>query len=357
MAKYEQLYSQLRDEIITLSPGDAFPSLRTLMKSYSVSQATVSKATEKLFSEGFLHKVAGREMVVTDEVCKYKSGAPPIICLAIPHWQSDWNSTVEHDFFEQQSALGYELEVVHYDWHRKVIHELPQKKIDGLVVIPSAGMISADEIKALDNFDLPYVLFARHLSGLSVNCVSADNRHFGAIAANHLIELGHKSIAVIITQPRFESIDERIDGFRSMCELRGVDFVEVDCDVSDGDYAVEKVYQKFSRMLAGGSLIFTGAMTMCQDSCAAIYRAFYENNRTIPDDLNLIGVGSHRLYDYFYPPLTSLGASVSEMVKTAVDILIPRGTGDDTRGIVQKQIKPILNIQGSTSRYIESSKA
>ncbi|MBN2641786.1 MAG: substrate-binding domain-containing protein [Victivallales bacterium] len=349
MSKYEQLYQDLKSEIIKCSPGAAFPSMRTIMKDYLVSQSTVTKATEMLFKNGFLQKIAGKEMIITDEVCKYKKGAAPVIGLALPHWQSDWNTRIEHCFYENKVNLGYELEVLHYDWHNKIITELPPTKIDGLVVIPSAGMISADEIKVLDHFNIPYLLFSRHLSGLAVNCVSADNRHSGAIAANHLIELGHRSIAAIITQPRVETIEERIDGFKSMCELRGIKFTTFDCEVSDGDYCPEKVYQKFTKRLRTGSLEFSGAMAMCQESCMAIYRAFHENNMKIPDDLSLIGIGGGEIYSYLCPPLTSLVTSTFEMVKEASNILKFKISNPENKDIIQKQIKPNIIVRQSTS--------
>ena len=85
--KYDTLYQELKEDLIELSPGDSFPAVRTIMKEHAVSQATVTMATERLFNEGLLLKAVGKGMMVTEEVLKYKKGAKPIICLAIPHWR------------------------------------------------------------------------------------------------------------------------------------------------------------------------------------------------------------------------------------------------------------------------------
>ena len=90
MTKSDRLYGELKNRIIGCEPGSAFYSFRTIMNDYSVSQATVTAATRRLIDEGLLKPNTGKEMEITDEVLKYRQDAPPVVCLAMPHWQSDW---------------------------------------------------------------------------------------------------------------------------------------------------------------------------------------------------------------------------------------------------------------------------
>ena len=135
MTKSDRLYGELKNRIIGCEPGSAFYSFRTIMNDYSVSQATVTAATRRLIDEGLLKPNTGKEMEITDEVLKYRQDAPPVVCLAMPHWQSDWYTFIEHHFFDLASELGYQLEVLRYDWRVGDPESLPQTKIDALVLV------------------------------------------------------------------------------------------------------------------------------------------------------------------------------------------------------------------------------
>ena len=198
MTKSDRLYGELKNRIIGCEPGSAFYSFRTIMNDYSVSQATVTAATRRLINKGLLKPNTGKEMEITDEVLKYRQDAPPVVCLAMPHWQSDWYTFIEHHFFDLASELGYQLEVLRYDWRVGAPESLPQTKIDALVLVADSQKLTAENIRRMNQYRLPYVIFARDLAGIAVNCVGLDNEYAGAKAAHHLIELGHRSLAVAV---------------------------------------------------------------------------------------------------------------------------------------------------------------
>lgn len=57
---------------------------------------------------------------------------------------------VEQCFMEQVNRLGYELEIVHYDWKLRELRELGLPKLDGLVVMTGGAYITGDGINFLD---------------------------------------------------------------------------------------------------------------------------------------------------------------------------------------------------------------
>ena len=177
MTKSDRLYGELKNRIIGCEPGSAFYSFRTIMNDYSVSQATVTAATRRLIDEGLLKPNTGKEMEITDEVLKYRQDAPPVVCLAMPHWQSDWYTFIEHHFFDLASELGYQLEVLRYDWRVGAPESLPQTKIDALVLVADSQKLTAENIRRMNQYRLPYVIFARDLAGIAVNCVGLDNEY------------------------------------------------------------------------------------------------------------------------------------------------------------------------------------
>ncbi|NCC69136.1 MAG: GntR family transcriptional regulator, partial [Clostridia bacterium] len=242
MSKADTLYETLKRKVLTGRPGQSFVSFRNIMSDYSVSQVTVSKATQRLLEEGLLKKHTGKEMEITAEVLRHRHTSPPVICLALPLWQSNWYDMIENNFHRLANPLGYELEVIRYNWESKVPATLPETRVDGLALITDAQMLSANDLKTISDFQLPFVLFDRNLSGMAVNCVSSDDEYAGARAAHCLIELGHQSLAVVISEPKSESVTDRIKGFRQFCELHSINAEIIDCGIVNGDFGVNKVY-------------------------------------------------------------------------------------------------------------------
>ena len=86
MNKSEQLYCELKGQLVARAPGSTFRTVRSIMDDFDVSQATVSSAIQRLTEEGLLRKNGRRSMEVTDAVLRYRKGAKPVYCLAIPRW-------------------------------------------------------------------------------------------------------------------------------------------------------------------------------------------------------------------------------------------------------------------------------
>lgn len=59
---YEQIYSQIKNEIIcgSLKEGDPLPSIRGLAKDLRISVITTKRAYDELEHEGFIYTVAGK---------------------------------------------------------------------------------------------------------------------------------------------------------------------------------------------------------------------------------------------------------------------------------------------------------
>ena len=349
MTKANQLYENLKTRVLGGVPGQPFVSFRTIMRDYSVSQATVTKATQKLVDEGLLKKNAGREMEITEEVLKHCSGAAPVICLALPHWQSEWYALIEHHFFDMADKLNYELEVLRYDWRLKIPHQLPQNKIDAMVLVTDGQMFTSEQLLRLEEAKVPFVIFGRNLSSFAVHCVHANDEYGGAKAAHHLVSLGHRSLAVLVSEPKSEGMTNRIKGFRQFCELNSIDSEIIDCGIVNGDFVPEKVYTTLKKRFSSGRPSFTGLFTLSEISSFGIYRACHETGLRLPQDLSVISVGQPWQADYMEPPLTTIGSDVSAMVRETVRIL----TGPEANGpnFVHRMLRPFLTRRGSTMAH------
>ena len=154
MNKSEQLYCDLKEQLVSCEPGSSFLTVRSIMDDFAVSQATVSHAIQRLTEEGLLRRNGRRSMEVTEAVLRYRQGAKPVYCLAVPRWPSEYYNMIEQCFMAQTEQLGYELEVVRYDWRERVPHELKLAKVDGLVIVSSAT-ITGKDVSDMDALGIP----------------------------------------------------------------------------------------------------------------------------------------------------------------------------------------------------------
>lgn len=326
------LYEKLKAEAVLLSPGDSFASVRSIMKKYSVSQATVSIAMQRLVDEELLEKFRGKEAIVTEHILRYKTNAKMVICLAQPQWASEWLFTVENTFCSLADELNYELKVLRYPWRDVVPRALPAYKIDHMILMPACDLLSTEHQVVLNSLKVPITLFATTAPGLAFDYVGTDSEFNGASAANHLIELGHRHVAVVRAEPNGQVISDRLNGFVKMCELRNIACDVIDCGIVSGDDSMEKTYVGMRALLAGKKPDFTGIFVLSTTSVVSVLKALFERGYSVPADFSVLTVGYNRLMNYLHPSITHSEDSLERMARAAIEqIRAPRAEGEVKR--------------------------
>lgn len=100
------------------------------------------------------------------------------------------------------------------------------KNVDGIIICPVQK--SGDNIKFLIESGIPFTLAGRHFDGIDTNYVVCDDRHGGYLAAEHLINKGHRSIAVFNAPLYISSSMERLDGIRQVFGEKGIELRDED---------------------------------------------------------------------------------------------------------------------------------
>jgi LacI family transcriptional regulator len=98
-------------------------------------------------------------------------------------------------------------------------------RVDG-VIIAAAGDGSRKNLELLDSFEIPYVLVDRKVDGVQADVVTGDSRMGAFQLVKHLIDLGHRDIAMITGFLTTSTARERRDGYRRALEEHGIPFRE-----------------------------------------------------------------------------------------------------------------------------------
>jgi len=94
---------------------------------------------------------------------------------------------------------------------KKLVTLLFNRRVDGFIIVPAGE--EKEHIEFLLQRDIPVVLLDRRVNGLQLDAVLADNRGGAKNLTEHLINLGHKRIAIITGSLNFSTGKERLDGY------------------------------------------------------------------------------------------------------------------------------------------------
>lgn len=195
------------------------------------------------------------------------------------------------------------------------LRALMSRRVDGLVLI--GGNIPPEQLTELCG-SLPTVVVARELPAEHHKCVYMDNVEGGYRATKHLIEQGHRDIAIVTGISGHPDAYERHEGYKKALVEAGI---EPDPElVAEGDFlsesglaAVESLLakkKKFTAIFAGNDMMAFGARL-----------ALHRRNLRVPEDVSIIGFDDQAEAAFMTPPLTTIlqpgrqmGAHASEAV-------------------------------------------
>ncbi|MFG1707839.1 LacI family DNA-binding transcriptional regulator [Nonomuraea sp. M3C6] len=230
----------------------------------------------------------------------------------------------------EQVARDHHLAVVLSELQHR--HTPGRGWIEGVLSRRPTGVIAVfsglDEAQReqLATRDIPLVLLdPTGDPGHQVPSVGAGNWSGGLSATRHLLQLGHRRIA-IITGPGYAlSSRARLDGYRTALDTAGL---PVDPElIRQGDFLIEGGMAQAHRLLRLPDP--PTAIFACNDGQAiGVYQAAHELGLRIPDDLSVIGFDDLPPTRWAVPPLTTIRQPLTEMAVAATIMLVKLAQGE-----------------------------
>jgi LacI family transcriptional regulator len=344
-SKYETVADNLKKRLLGLEPGTRLPSIRRLVKETGVSQFTVSRAMELLEEEGLVMRRSALGIYSSFQpgsAAKYtQMGKRRILILNIDGGVSGLTGLLRTVLSER----GFLAQVHGYDLADSPERWLPRIQFDGVVFF---GSCPPELVAVVKKRNLPFVTQGLQNYHLEADNTCGDERLGGAIVAKHLIELGHRQIAVLMNEPD-ESPDnhERLKGFINQCHLSGVEPGILDCRMRWGDDGRKKSKELLEAELAKGAFPYTALFAISDPGAASALQVFYQHKIRVPEQVSVVGCDDRPEAAYLCPALTTLAFNLRDRVNAVADILEQRFAGDSATRI-RKSFEPFLIIRDST---------
>jgi len=240
--------------------------------------------------------------------------------------------------------LGYNVYVCSTDYdpviEERSIAVLRRQRVDGIVCI--SGFENADGVRRLASEPFPVAVVARDFDELDIDVVAADDVMGGYLAGSHLLELGHRDIAVLARNVR--SNRDRVRGFRMALERNGVASREPIDFVDAG--SIESGKARALGDLSGRSP--PTAIFACNEMLAiGAIEAVEERGMSVPEDISVVSYDGSLLATIARPALTTIAQPTMQIGERAVDWLDLRIRGERSAG-AKLLLPPRLVVRNST---------
>ena len=301
------------------------PTIRDVARLAGVSHQTVSRVINKSENvtaetqqrvEAAIHKLKYRPSAIARSMAHGHTHT--LACISPNLTDYTFASIIEgaeqevrqHGFFLLSSSAANAE-----SFHSLTDELIGHRRVDGLMVINPYVDRRFEGIPA--NFPTVYIGAVAREQGVSSVCL--DDERVAYDAMKHLLELGHRSIAMVTGPLDEDCTRDRNLGYQRALEEAGIEYdprlvIEGDWSASSGQAA----FLRFREMGLQPTAIFAQNDRMA----LGILRAARDLKLEIPNHLAVIGVDDMPLSSYFDPPLTTIKQDMLQIGREAARLMI-----------------------------------
>jgi len=301
-----------------------FFSESQLIQCLGVSQGTIRRALADLAAKGLLEKRQARCTIV-----KKLSGLSGFFNLAV--FLPDYSSPNAGRFLGHLNGeclnRGVAMQPIYTHRGERLLKAYDNLRFGphegGIVLLENSQRATTELAAALGDKGYECVVIDTIVRGDSHKFVGVSNDAIMEIGLKHLYELGHRNIALLITEPEEkESVQERIKAFerwstqfpehvRSRIVHTGMHLW--DDAYSAAQKSMDEVMDAADRPTAVFAVSDVGAL--------GAIKSLQQKGYRIPEDVSVIGTDGLDLGNIIHPPLTTLSCPVQEMTQAVFHLL------------------------------------
>jgi len=263
-----------------------------------------------------------------------KTGHTPMLGLLMPSIANPYHAELALALDAAAKKNGYRtvLGNGHRDaeCEREFIEELVSYGIRGIIV--TSELRDPSLIREYVRRGISFVLFDLRTSELrtdGVDMVSIDNTLSTSMAVDHLVSLGHKTIAYVTSPPLAANRIARRNGYVSALERHGlgpplVIGENVDHTAYQGDSGLAFFGQHVASQLLGIQPQPTAAIALNDILAIGVFAGLHKLGWNVPADFSLVGIDDIQLAGLMVPTLTTLRPDYAGMAEKAISHLTSR---------------------------------
>jgi DNA-binding LacI/PurR family transcriptional regulator len=216
-------------------------------------------------------------------------------------------------FQMEAQRMGYQVLLHMFDHAAERLESLRTSlagEVDGLVVA-NDGDITPETVIQLEALQAPVVLVESYLPGQQLPCVLGDNFTAGYLVTRHLLDLGHRSIAVLRGPRKYSSLMDRLKGCLAAAAEAGIlippEYMPhpVSGHPKKGSIQMHEILRLPERP--------TAIVAISDKTAFGAMETIKEAGLRIPQDIAIASIDDVGESAYTRPPLTSVRIPRTEM--------------------------------------------
>jgi LacI family transcriptional regulator len=292
------------------------PTIRDVARLAGVSTATVSnvlggrKPVDPALAERVRDAARAIGYRVHRGASQLRSGRANVIAMLVPSLENPFFTAFIAAVEHCTRAEGYEI-IVGSANEREDVEEtrlaaLLSWRPAGVIIVPSSDSFSSRHLLAEER--IPFVVADRAASCSNCDCVTIDNAGAAALAASHLLQLGHRALLVAVSSLALANIRERCGGIQSAIET----VPDARMDVVELGMSFESCAPRLQHHIRTAGLP-DAAIALTNGTTMALLAAFNELGARLPDDVSLVGFDDYAWMQAYNPPITAIRQPVDRI--------------------------------------------
>ncbi len=266
-----------------------------------------------------------------DEVARsLKKGCTNVIGVVIPDITNAFYPEVVRGIEEAARETGHSVLLCDSSEdpaeEQKHLGALFSRRVDGVLLACCANSTAFD---TMVRRRYPMVFVDRIPASAAEGTVSTDNVQAGYVAAKHLIELGHKRIAMLVGHLGLSPHRDRLEGFRKAMQESHLPIH--DEYLSCNGIAIENGILA-SRELLNLEAPPTAILVSNSKLLLGLLQVLDEKKIKIPAQVSVVSFDDYIWNRYFSPSLTTVAQATNEMGRRSFQLLLQimnRSAGGD----------------------------
>jgi LacI family transcriptional regulator len=290
----------------------------------AVSEATRQRVLDAIDALGFVRNESARQL---------RAGHSRTIGLVVLDIANPFFTDVARGVEETANAAGLAVILCNSDDRpsKEAAHldVLAEQRVQGVIITPTAELSPA--LDALRRRGVPVVLLDRRATGPDQCAVAVDDVRGGRLAADHLLERGHRRIAFVGGHADLPQVRERREGVElATRDALGPDvsltvLSPADLTVAGGRRAAEQII--------GMSAAARPTAAVCANDLMALgmLQEMVRHGVRVPDDFAIVGYDDIDFAAAAAVPLTSVRKPRHELGRRAAELVLDEARGSQHR--------------------------
>ncbi|MCU6709771.1 LacI family transcriptional regulator [Paenibacillus sp. J5C_2022] len=316
-------------------------------KAHKVSEETIGTIYESIKALNYIPSISARGLV---------KNTSELIGVIIPQTEEHKQLVFQNPFYSEMISsiesvvreYGYHIILAGVEKGKSYLDISISRNLDGAIIM---GVYPEKLYEECKEADIPIVLIDSYIHDDYFTNVGIDDELGGYLATKHLIDNGHRHIAIVTGMIRRDGVvEKRFLGYKRALQEAGLFY--------NPDYVFEHSVTFDHGFKAGGHIArnnpdITAVFATADLVAFGVIRGLMENGNSVPQDVSVIGFDDIAWAGMLYPPLTTVKQSIAQKGERAARLLIEQLRSTDKKSTEgTHSLLPLEIVERSTVRKL-----